>query len=82
MEAFIPGLGWRALDPTHNCQINGTYVKIGHGRDYADVPPVTGNYHGTLERTMEVEVKIKAIEDGNEPETDLQPNSSQSQSQT
>jgi len=32
-EVFIPGLGWRALDPTHNCQIGETYVKIGHGRD-------------------------------------------------
>jgi hypothetical protein len=52
------------IRPTHNCQINETYVKIGHGRDYADVPPVTGNYHGTLERTMDVEVKIKAIENG------------------
>jgi transglutaminase-like putative cysteine protease len=61
MEVFIPGIGWRALDPTHNCQINETYVKIGHGRDYADVPPVTGNYHGTLERTMEVEVKINLV---------------------
>ena len=34
----------------------------GHGRDYGDVPPVSGNYHGTLERTMEVEVKIKSVE--------------------
>jgi transglutaminase-like putative cysteine protease len=59
MEIYIPGAGWRALDPTHNRQVNGMYVKIGHGRDYADVPPVSGNYHGTLERTMEVDVKIK-----------------------
>jgi transglutaminase-like putative cysteine protease len=61
MEVFIPGHGWRALDPTHNRQISETYVKIGHGRDYGDVPPVSGNYRGTLERTMEVEVKIKAV---------------------
>jgi transglutaminase-like putative cysteine protease len=62
MEIFVPSVGWRALDPTHNRQINETYVKIGHGRDYADVPPVNGNYHGTLERTMEVEVKITPLE--------------------
>ena len=62
VEAFVPGHGWRALDPTHNCQINETYVKIGHGRDYADVPPVSGNYRGTLERKMEVEVRISAVE--------------------
>lgn len=60
VEVFIPGHGWRALDPTHNRQVGETYVKIGHGRDYGDVPPVSGNYRGTLERTMEVEVKITA----------------------
>jgi transglutaminase-like putative cysteine protease len=62
VEIFIPGTGWRALDPTHNRQIDGTYVKIGHGRDYADVPPVSGNYRGTLERTMEVQVQISAVQ--------------------
>jgi transglutaminase-like putative cysteine protease len=60
-EMFIPGLGWCPLDPTHNCQIGETYVKIGHGRDYADVPPISGNYRGTLQRTMEVEVKITPV---------------------
>jgi len=62
VEVFIPGTGWRALDPTHNRQIDGTYVKIGHGRDYADVPPVSGNYRGTLDRTMEVQVQISAVQ--------------------
>jgi len=61
VEIYLPKIGWRALDPTHNCQVSETYVKIGHGRDYADVPPVSGNYHGTLERTMRVEVKITPL---------------------
>lgn len=60
-EVFLPGIGWRALDPTHNCQIGETYVKIGNGRDYGDVPPVSGNYRGTQQRTMEVEVRITPI---------------------
>ena len=57
----IPENAWRALDPTHNRQIIETYVKIGHRRDCGDVPPVSGNYHGTLERTMPVEVKITPL---------------------
>ena len=61
MEVFLPGIGWRGLDPTHNRQLNETYIKIGHGRDYGDVPPVAGNYRGTLERTMTVEVKITPV---------------------
>ena len=61
VEVFIPGYGWRGLDPTHNRQLSETYVKLGHGRDYGDVPPVSGDYRGTLERKMEVEVKITPI---------------------
>jgi transglutaminase-like putative cysteine protease len=61
MEVFGPGVGWRGLDPPHNRQTDETYVKIAVGRDYADVPPLTGNYRGTLERKMEVEVKIQPV---------------------
>jgi len=58
-EVLVPTFGWRALDPTHNRQADETYVKIAVGRDYADVPPVTGTYKGTTDRSMEVDVKIK-----------------------
>lgn len=61
VEVFIPTAGWLGLDPTHNCQVGETYVKIGVGRDYADVPPVAGSYRGTLNRRMEVEVKIAPV---------------------
>jgi transglutaminase-like putative cysteine protease len=60
VEVLVPGIGWCGLDPTHNCQVNENYVKIAVGRDYADVPPVTGNYKGTTDRKMEVSIKIKA----------------------
>lgn len=59
VEVFVPGIGWRGLDPTHNRQTDGTYIKLGIGRDYSDVPPVAGYYKGTLERKMLVEVKIR-----------------------
>jgi transglutaminase-like putative cysteine protease len=59
IEVLIPGAGWRGLDPTHNRQPDENYVKIAVGRDYADVPPVSGNYKGTTDRKMEVSVSIK-----------------------
>jgi transglutaminase-like putative cysteine protease len=62
LEVFIPGIGWRALDPTHNRQTDEQYVKIAVGRDYADVAPVTGTYRGTKERKLEVLVKIEKAE--------------------
>ena len=61
VEVLIPGIGWRALDPTHNCQPGETYVKIAVGRDYADVPPVCGNYKGTTDRIMTVCVQIDRL---------------------
>jgi transglutaminase-like putative cysteine protease len=60
VEVFVPGHGWQALDPTHNRVPDEHYVKIGVGRDYADVAPVKGTYKGTIERTMNVEVMIEA----------------------
>lgn len=61
VEVLIPGVGWRPLDPTHNCQPGETYVKIAVGRDYADVAPVTGQYKGTTDRKMDVRVHIKQL---------------------
>jgi len=57
-EVYVPSVGWRGLDPTHNCQPDESYVKIGVGRDYNDVPPVRGTYRGTLSRRMDVDVQI------------------------
>ena len=35
------------------------YVKIAVGRDYSDVPPLSGNYKGTRDRQLSVSVTIK-----------------------
>lgn len=59
MEVYVPTIGWRALDPTHNQQTDENYIKIAIGRDYNDVPPVRGSYRGTSARRMEVKVKIR-----------------------
>lgn len=60
VEVFVPGIGWRPLDPTHGRQPDETYVKIAVGRDYADVAPIRGTYKGTTDRTMAVDVKVQA----------------------
>jgi transglutaminase-like putative cysteine protease len=58
VEVFLPEVGWRGIDPTHNRQADETYLKIAVGRDYADVAPVSGHYKGTQDRQMHVTVKI------------------------
>ena len=59
IEVFIPEIGWRGLDPTHDGQVNEAYLKIAVGRDYEDVAPITGRYRGTLNHKMDVLVNIK-----------------------
>lgn len=60
-EVFLPEIGWRALDPTHDSQPDERYVKVAVGRDYADVPPTRGHYKGTQDRRMEVDVRIAEV---------------------
>lgn len=62
MEAFVPGHGWWALDPTNPQPIGELHVKIGHGRDYEDVMPLRGVYHGGAEHDLGVKVQISRDE--------------------
>jgi len=52
LEALLPGSDgrgepvWVSADPTNRQLADETHVKVGHGRFYADVPPVKGLYMG------------------------------------
>src|SRR5581483_10775151 len=45
-EVFTQSHGWRGFDATNNLVVNDRYVKIAIGRDYHDIPPTRGTYHG------------------------------------
>ncbi len=62
-EVYVPGLGWRGLDPTNNCQTDEHHIKVGVGRDYADVVPLKGYYCGTPEMRMAVSVEVTRLDD-------------------
>ena len=51
VEVAIPGFGWWGLDPTNQQVASERHVKIGHGRDYEDVTPLRGIYHGETDST-------------------------------
>ena len=46
MEFFHPTRGWLGADPTRGLILPPAcdYVKLGVGRDYSDVSPVTGSF--------------------------------------
>jgi len=62
VEALLPGSTWTGFDPTHRGPTRPEHVRIGIGRDYADVPPLRGVYrsHGTTQ-TMGVDVRIEPL---------------------
>jgi transglutaminase-like putative cysteine protease len=62
VEAFTPSHGWRGFDPTNNLVANEYYVKIAIGRDYSDVPPTRGTYHGGPTESMSVAVTTRALD--------------------
>ena len=75
VEALLPGADgrgepvWVGADPT-NRQLSGErHVKIGHGRHYADVPPVRGVYQGNARSQLEASVHMMRLD----PQTSARP---------
>jgi transglutaminase-like putative cysteine protease len=61
VEIAIPGAGWWPLDPTNRVDVAARHVKIGHGRDYDDVLPLRGLYHGPFQHELEVTVRMRRL---------------------
>jgi transglutaminase-like putative cysteine protease len=59
IEAYIPGFGWAAYDPTHDRVADERYIKVASGRDYGDIRPVSGTYRGGKTRSLRVEVRVR-----------------------
>lgn len=68
IEAFVPPYGWLGVDATHDTHCTGRHVKIGVGRDYADVAVLRGTYKGGHGAILDVEVESVEL-DGFEQST-------------
>jgi transglutaminase-like putative cysteine protease len=69
LEALMPGSEgsssdpiWVGIDPTNRVLAGETHVKIGHGRHYADVPPIKGVYRGQASATLKASVTMTRLE--------------------
>jgi transglutaminase-like putative cysteine protease len=60
VEAFVPGLGWLAVDPTNDCLADERHVVVAVGRDYSDVSPVRGVVSGGGGSRLDVSVTMVA----------------------
>ena len=55
---WLPDLGWVDCDPTNGCLVADCHVAICHGRDFADISPVTGVILGGGHQGQGVEVDV------------------------
>ncbi len=71
LEVLLPGDSnpaahgepvWVGADPTNRRLAGETHVKIGHGRFYADVPPVKGLYLGGATSQLNVAVSMSRLD--------------------
>ena len=56
VEAWIGD--WLPLDPTNGAPVGERHVVVGRARDYADVCPLKGIYHGGPAKAMKVTVQL------------------------
>jgi transglutaminase-like putative cysteine protease len=65
LEALLPVPGgepvWVGADPTNRGLAGDAHVKIGHGRHYADVPPIKGVYRGTATSEHDARVTMTQL---------------------
>ncbi len=59
-EAFVPGLGWRAYDPTHGVRVTDGHVGLCAAPEQAATMPVEGGFYGgaatsSLDYRIEIE---------------------------
>jgi transglutaminase-like putative cysteine protease len=67
LQALLPVLDggepiWVGADPTNRGLSGENHVKIGHGRHYADVPPIKGVYRGTADAELQASVTMTKLE--------------------
>jgi transglutaminase-like putative cysteine protease len=62
VEAWLPALGWVAMDPTNDSRLTEDFVKVAVGRDFTDVPPNKGVYRGNAAQTTSVRVETRTLE--------------------
>lgn len=60
-EVFLPGAGWRGLDPTHGIFCDNAYIPVAHAVVAESVNPVQGAYHSLspVEASLDIDVRIR-----------------------
>jgi transglutaminase-like putative cysteine protease len=59
LEAWVGN--WHPFDPTSGAAVAERHVLVARGRDYSDVPPLKGVYHGGASHRLQVVVELTRV---------------------
>lgn len=59
VEAWLGA--WQPVDPTNGAAVGERHVTVARGRDYSDVAPLHGLYHGGALEDLEVTVELTRV---------------------
>lgn len=62
-EVYLPGAGWRALDPTHGIWCGAEFIPVAHAAVAASVNPIQGNLYASdpVGSTLHTEVVVEML---------------------
>ncbi len=52
---------WYPVDPTRGAEVGERHVLVARGRDYGDVAPLKGVFHGPPDLSVDVRVAIERV---------------------
>jgi transglutaminase-like putative cysteine protease len=63
-EVYLPGAGWKAVDPTHGVWCDDCYVPVAHGAQAQSINPVQGAYFSpkSIASTLKSSVTVTRID--------------------
>ena len=59
VEVFLPGAGWRGMDPTHGIFCDNTYVPVAHAAVAESVNPVQGSFFSASPATAQMTTDVR-----------------------
>jgi transglutaminase-like putative cysteine protease len=57
-EVYIPGAGWKGLDPTHGIFTTAAYIPLAHAPRAEEVSPIQGSFFSTVPVPSQLTTKL------------------------
>lgn len=59
VEVFLPGAGWRGIDPTHGIFCDNRYVPVAHAVVAESVNPIQGSFYSAIPAASQMRADVR-----------------------